>query len=185
MTMHPAHHRFRAHRGYTLIELIVAVGLFALVMTLAAGAYLMMISINRQAQAQATGINNLSFALESMTRDIRTGTQYSCGSVSGQGDCSQGSSFTFQDESGDWITYSLSGGSIIRRDSTTGQTSPLTDPSASVSALTFTVVGTARGPANTDQARTTMVVSGSVSAGPGKTLPFTVETGATMRGTDL
>ena len=62
--------------GYTLVELIVAVGLFALVMLLAAGAYLMMIGVNRQAQGIATGIDNLSFALETMTRSIRTGTNY-------------------------------------------------------------------------------------------------------------
>ena len=37
-------------RGYTLIELMIAVGLFALIMMLAAGAYLMMIGISRQAQ---------------------------------------------------------------------------------------------------------------------------------------
>ena len=35
--------KHEARNGYTLIELVVAVGLFALVMTLASGAYLLMI----------------------------------------------------------------------------------------------------------------------------------------------
>ncbi|MFA6969108.1 MAG: prepilin-type N-terminal cleavage/methylation domain-containing protein, partial [Candidatus Paceibacterota bacterium] len=90
-------------RGYTLIELIIAVGLFALVMLLASGAYIMMIGLSRQAQGIATGINNLSFALETMTRDIRTGTNYNCG---GLGDCSSGASvFSFKNESGVTVSY--------------------------------------------------------------------------------
>ena len=100
-------------RGYTLIELIVAVGLFALVMLLASGAYIMMINLNRQAQAMATGMNNLSFALESMTRDVRTGTAYSCGLSLGLGDCTNGGgSLSFKNEGGTAVTYSLSGGSL-------------------------------------------------------------------------
>ncbi|MDE1945523.1 MAG: prepilin-type N-terminal cleavage/methylation domain-containing protein, partial [Patescibacteria group bacterium] len=61
-------------RGYTLIELIVAIGLFAVVMTLASGAYLIMIGVNRETEGLATGIDNLSFVLESMTTAMRTGT---------------------------------------------------------------------------------------------------------------
>ena len=79
-------------RGYTLIELIVAVGLFSFVMTLVSGAYFLMIGINRQAQSIATGINNLSFALETMSRTIRTGYDYDCGGASSCG----GNSFSQQ-----------------------------------------------------------------------------------------
>ena len=41
-------------RGFTLIEMIVAVGLFAMVAMIASGAYLIMISANREAQAITT-----------------------------------------------------------------------------------------------------------------------------------
>ena len=168
--------------GYTLVELIVAVGLFSVVMLLASGAYLMMISIGRQAQGISTGINNLSFALEAMTRNIRTGTTYSCG---GLGDCSGGaSSFSFVNADGVSITYSLSG-STIQETKDSGQ-STLTDSSVSISALTFYAFGTASArEGDYEQPRVTMIVSGTVSSGPGKTEAFTVETGATMRGSDL
>src|SRR3989338_11534095 len=86
------------NRGYTLIELIIAVGLFALIMMLASGAYLVMIGINRQVQSIATGIDNLAFALETMTRTIRTGTSYSCNN---SGDCnSGGTTFSVRNSSG-------------------------------------------------------------------------------------
>ena len=176
--MTPYHFSFKSGKGYTLIELIIAVGLFALIMTLASGAYLVMIGINRQTQAIATGIDNLSFALETMTRTIRTGTNYSCG---GGGDCSGGSSFSVRNESLVVTSYRLSGGAITQTQNAVEV--PLTDPLVTVSSLLFYASGTALG--DDFQPRVTMIVSGTVSSGPGKTTPFTVETSATMRGSDI
>lgn len=169
-------------RGYTLIELIVAVGMFALVMTLASGAYLMMIGANRQTQGITTGINSLSFALETMTRSIRTGTHYDCG---GLGDCPGGASrFSFTNANGAAVSYSLSASTIER--SVGGQQSALTDASVTISSLLFYVFGTPSvRQGDYQQPRVTIIVSGTVSSGPGKTEAFTVQTGATMRGSDL
>ncbi|HVB20055.1 MAG TPA: prepilin-type N-terminal cleavage/methylation domain-containing protein [Candidatus Paceibacterota bacterium] len=167
--------------GYTLIELIIAVGLFALVMTLASGAYLLVIGIERQTQGITTGIDNLSFALETMTRIIRTGTNYSCNDV---GDCTAGgSTFSVKDQNGVTQSFTLSGGVIMQNTNI-----PLTDPSSvTISSLMFYVSGTGTYTATGDinQPHVTIIVSGTVSAGPGKSQAFSVETGATMRGTDL
>ena len=169
-------------RGYTLVELIIAVGLFALVMLLASGSYLMMINLNRQTQSVATGIDSLSFAIETMVRNIRTGTVYNCG---GTGDCENGSnSFTFKNASGLTVTYNLSDAAI--RQTVVNTTSVLTDPAITVSSLMFYAAGTS--PADLgdyNQPRVTIVVSGTVVSGPASTQPFHIETGATMRGTDL
>ena len=160
------------------MELIVSVGLFALVMTLISGSYLMMISVTRQAQGLATGVDNLSFALETMTRTIRTGTSYGCPTAGNN--CSGGATFYVKNSSGTAITYTLSNGSITQNNTA------ITDPSVSVTALTFYVSGTAPGSSgDKSQPHVTIIISGTVSAGPGKTQPFHIETGATMRGTDL
>lgn len=167
-------------RGYTLIELIVAVGLFALVMTLVSGAYIVMIGLTERAQGTATGIDNLSFALETMTRSIRTGMDYSCG---GGGDClNGGTTFSFTNSRGVPVTYSLAGTTI--QQSVNNVTSILTDPSVNISTLSFFVSGTT--PGDDDyQPYVTIIVSGTVSSGKGETESFTVETGATMRIPDL
>lgn len=166
-------------RGYTLIELIIAIGLFALIMMLASGAYLVMIGINRQTQSIATGIDNLSFALETMTRTIRTGTQYACGG-SWPSDCANGgTNFSVRNSSDLTTSYALSNGIITQNGSA------LTDPSVNVSSLMFYASGTAKPPSDYQQARVTIIVSGTVSSGPGETEAFTVETGATMRGSDI
>jgi prepilin-type N-terminal cleavage/methylation domain-containing protein len=171
-------------KGFTLIELMVAVGLFAIVMLLASGAYLVMISLNRQAQNIATGIDNLSFALETMTRNVRTGSHYSCGALGG--DCtSGGTSFSFRNPNGVTVTYSLSGTSLLQRVGTTQ--SMLTDSSVTITSLTFYAYGTKTvSQADYEQSRVSIIVSGTVSSGAGKApQSFTVETGATMRGSDL
>jgi prepilin-type N-terminal cleavage/methylation domain-containing protein len=166
-------------RGYTLVELVVAVGLFALVMLLASGAYLVMIGVNRQTQAIATGIDNLSFAVETMSRTIRTGSNYNC-VFDGSGNCPNGgTTFSVKNASGATITYVLSSGAITQNGVA------LTDPSVNISSLLFYVYGTGKAPADYSQPHATIVVSGTVSSGPGKTEPFSIETGATMRGTDI
>lgn len=170
--------------GFTLVELMVAVGLFAVVMLLSSGAYLMMIGLNQQAQNVTTGIDNLSFALETMTRNIRTGAQYSCGALGG--DCtSGGTSFTFVNQQGTTVTYSKSGSSLIQ--TVGGVQSALTDASVTITDMTFYAFGTRTAvQGDYEQSRVSITVSGTVSAGPGKPVQsFTVESGATMRGTDL
>lgn len=65
-------------QGFTLIEMIVSLGLFTVVAVTAVGALLAVISANQQLQAEQSVMTNLSFALDSMTREIRTGYGYVC-----------------------------------------------------------------------------------------------------------
>ncbi len=67
------------NKGFTLVEMIVAVGLFAIVMVVATGAIFSIVGANRSAQSLNSAITNFSFAAESMVRDIRTGHGYVCG----------------------------------------------------------------------------------------------------------
>lgn len=64
--------------GFSLVEMIVALAVFAVVITIAVGALLMLIGTNQRLQAEQSVMTNLSFALDSMTREIRTGTHYYC-----------------------------------------------------------------------------------------------------------
>jgi prepilin-type N-terminal cleavage/methylation domain-containing protein len=64
--------------GFTIIEMIVSLAVFGVVITIAVGALLMLIATNRQLQGEQSVMTNLSFALDSMTREIRTGTHYYC-----------------------------------------------------------------------------------------------------------
>jgi prepilin-type N-terminal cleavage/methylation domain-containing protein len=65
--------------GFTLIELLVSVAIFSIVMTMALGALLSLSVADRKAETLKSGVDNLTFALDSMSRAMRTGQNYDCG----------------------------------------------------------------------------------------------------------
>ena len=65
-------------RGFTLIVIIVSLAIFSVVAVIAIGALVRVTSANRQAQAIQAGVNNVSFIMDSISRELRTGTSYSC-----------------------------------------------------------------------------------------------------------
>ncbi len=64
--------------GFTLIEMIVSLAIFSIIITMAIGALLALISNNQRLQGEQSVMTNLTFALDSMTREIRTGYNYVC-----------------------------------------------------------------------------------------------------------
>lgn len=64
--------------GFTLIEIMVAVSIFATVAVIAIGAVLSANDINKKAQAIKTVMDNLNFALDSMTLKLKQGGGYYC-----------------------------------------------------------------------------------------------------------
>lgn len=65
-------------RGFSLVEMIVAMGIFAIVAVVALGALAKIISANRKAQSLQASVTNLNYALDAMTREMRFGLQYRC-----------------------------------------------------------------------------------------------------------
>lgn len=169
-------------RGYTLLELIVSVGIFSIVMLAATGAYLTLIKLDRQARAVNDVANNLSFAVDSMARTIRTGTSYDCVPGQGGANCttSPGASFGFNDSESPSrsIIYSLSNGQIVATING-GTPVPLTDPRITVSALDFRVRGVGTGDGL--QPQVTFSIKGTMNTGPGASTSFSIHGGATRR----
>jgi prepilin-type N-terminal cleavage/methylation domain-containing protein len=76
VSIRPLHHT--RQRGFTLIEMMVALALFTVVITIAVGAFLSLIGQSSQLQGEQKVMTSLNFAMDSMTREIRTGTNYYC-----------------------------------------------------------------------------------------------------------
>lgn len=70
--------RKRVNGGFSLIELMVSLTLFSIVMTASVGTLLVLIDANAKSQALYTAMTNLSFALDSIGRNIRTGYEFNC-----------------------------------------------------------------------------------------------------------
>ncbi len=73
------------HKGFTLVEMIVSLGIFTVVALIAIGAFLKITDANKKSQSLKTAINNLNFALESMSREMRVGANYYCADSIGGG----------------------------------------------------------------------------------------------------
>jgi len=66
------------NRGFSLVEMLVAIGIFMSIMTIAITSLISIISANKKAQAIKSTIDNVTFAVETMSRDMRVGNSYQC-----------------------------------------------------------------------------------------------------------
>lgn len=86
-------------KGFTLVEILVALMIFSLVVVVALAALVRIVDANRKAQTIQDAVINLSFTMESMTRELRTGSTYYC-KVLAPGTDLSASSLVTQDVSG-------------------------------------------------------------------------------------
>lgn len=180
------HSHIKRARGFSLLELIVSVGLFMIVVTIAASAYLSLISLNRKAQATNDVSSNLAFVMESISRSIRTGSSYDCGGGGGTLNCwaSGSNTFSFTNEDGQTVTYlRRSNGTVglcVGTTCTDSSANSITDPRISITSLIFYVEGVGYG--DSTQPRVLITLTGSITPDP-RTAPvtFTIQTSATQR----
>jgi prepilin-type N-terminal cleavage/methylation domain-containing protein len=184
-------------RGFTLIEMIIAVGIFAIVMTIALGALLAMSESDRKAQTLKSVINNLSFTMDAMSRSIRTGQTFHCGSggtLTAPLDCagSPATAFAFQNSDGDTVLYEhrtaagdaalcgqpASRVGCITRSIEGGPAAALTSPEVYITSLSFYVNGAQ---SITVQPKVTILLAGEVSVSATQKSQFNLQTTVTQR----
>lgn len=184
-------------RGFSLVEMIVSVGIFSVVMLIATSAYFSLISLDRRARATNQVVNNLSFSVDAMMRGIRTGTEFRClnGGPDADGNSVSGSctQYTYTDSvlpaGNNVVTYFLSGGGIYRNEGSLSSTllstaSRLTDPSITVTSLIFYVRGA--GTSDDAQPQTLITIKGTMPAdSSGNLTSFAIEETVTQRLIDL
>jgi type II secretory pathway pseudopilin PulG len=103
-------YRLSPNKGFLLVEVIVAVALFSVVMTVGIIALLSLVQANERSQRFKIVSNNLNLALESISKEIRVGTGFTCGA-----DCSGDDAFSFTSKDDEVITYRLSTDDRIER----------------------------------------------------------------------
>jgi prepilin-type N-terminal cleavage/methylation domain-containing protein len=95
----------KTSRGFSLVEMMVAVALFTIVAMVSISALLSVNDANRKAQTMRAIIDNLNFAVENMARNLRVGSTYNCGTatpIASPRDCINGdSSIAFESYVGD------------------------------------------------------------------------------------
>lgn len=137
--------------GFTLIEIMTAVSIFAVVTTISMGSILTIFDVNRKAESVKTVMDNLNLAIESMAREMRFGTNYVCGhsspivggvgSMPARQNCLTGaSSMAFLSNNNTAIVYRQTG-ATIEKSSGGGGFVPVTASEIVIEDLDFYVVG--------------------------------------------
>lgn len=75
---HNLQKRIYNKKGFTLVEIMVATSIFMVIMLIAMGALITSSDTSKKAQALRTTMDNVNFAMESMTRSLRMGSDYTC-----------------------------------------------------------------------------------------------------------
>ena len=152
--------KLKLKSGFTLIEMMVALAVFMVVMTITLATFLNIVDIQKKTEAFRKVNDNLNFSMEMMMREIREGWGYDVG----------GESFTFTSrtetikrDSPTNVTYSLNAGGYIERCvnpcSEGGQR--ITSGDVEITSLYFTINGQANYESgDREQPRVTISISG-------------------------
>lgn len=65
-------------KGFTLVEMLVSVGIFTVIITIAMGALLVVYDTYRKTRTLKNAMENVNIATESVIKRIRTGDNFSC-----------------------------------------------------------------------------------------------------------
>lgn len=185
------------HKGFTLVEILVAVALFAIVMTISVGSLLSLVEANRKTQAVQSVMNNLNFALENISRNVRVGSTYHCSTntsvppdVTSPKDCpSGGVLFAFEASTGnrtlstDQVIYRFINGQIEKSSDGGAAFIAVTAPEVTIENFTFYVVGATR--SDTEQPRVVMTISGFAGISDRARTNFNLQTTISQRLLDL
>ena len=188
----------KGKEGFTLIEIMVSISVFAIVLLISSGSIYTLFDTNRKSQNLRSVMDNLNYTLESMTRSIRFGSSYHCDvtitnpALNFPNDCGANGapSIVFNDDLGNQIIYSTTTNSVIITKTMGGNTINLTSSDVTITNLKFYVVGSyphcylGCTPTDTIQPRVVIVLSGYVGTKPTTRSSFVLETTVSQRRVD-
>ena len=138
--------------GFTLVETLVAVGLFSILIAVAVGGFTDALRAQRQISSLIAAESNVSLAVEQMTREIRTGSDFCPTAPDGQPLCTflatdpyTGATvygnLAFVNAQGQTVVYDVTGG-VLEKSIDGGVTFvPITGTDATVAYFTMTLYG--------------------------------------------
>ena len=180
--------RLPSQSGFTLVEIMVAVAIFSIVVTVGIGSLLSVNNTLKRTRAQRTAIDSMNFVFESMSRRIRTGSEISCTGTPGvPGDCfSTGSTtLSFKDQDGDEIVYNwvnVDGGLVARSKNGLAPIAITSPDQIEITSMQFFV----RGIEDADTKQPYVMMHADVIAKSGnQRVEMTVQTGVSQRLLDL
>ncbi len=171
---------------------MTSLSVFLIVMTISMGAILGIFDANRKSESLKEVMDNLNFALDSMSREIRFGENYHCGEdvdVTGPQNCPGGDSFiSFLSSDGLQISYKLESGAIKKTTNGANENPTfveVTAPEMLIESLDFYVIGTGVVPSNTLQPKVHIKLTGRAGSKAKTQSTFTIQTLVSQRLLDI
>lgn len=185
-------------KGFTLIEMIVALGVFSVIALISLGSFLVVLGAQRKSVSIGNVQENLRLTLEMMAKEIRVGRFYYCGNFAddfGNGanyqDCANGGpAVTFRSAGGTTV-YRVNNQRIEKSKDAGSSFSVITFPEVRIDDLTFYVSGSrpyipSEPAPDTKQPKVTITVKGTMGIeSKGSKSEFNIQTTVSQRKLDL
>lgn len=69
------------NKGFSIIEILISSAIFILVMTVAIGSFMSTSNSAKRSKALRVAMDNVNFAMDTITRDLRMGDNYDSGTI--------------------------------------------------------------------------------------------------------
>ena len=174
------------NKGFTLVELLVSIALFSIVMVIGLGSILTIVDSNRKARTLMEVMNNLNFAVDSMTRSFKSGQisqiNDSLGVIRSDGECFATQEVNYSATSSGlaeyrFVEYCVTDGVLTKKIGTNGNQIPLTSPDVNIQYAKFEIAGED----SFEQPLLTIVLDGEVEIASGISSRFTIHTSVAQR----
>lgn len=177
----------RNSAGVTLLELIVAVAIFTVVVSGSSGVFISALRAQRVVLAEQNLIDNIRFALEFMSRELRLASRDDTGTCTGTAYMTYTNSsgvLKFINSDGECVHYRLQGSAIQVSQNGGLSFSNLTFSSvALVTNLSFIISGESRG--DHQQPRATILITAESTGGLSEVTPkINIQTSVSARSVD-
>lgn len=175
--------------GFTLIEIIVSLGLFMIVVTISLGAVLGIFDANTRSQSMSSVMNNLSYSLDAMVRTIRFSTVYHCGNSGSFGtpqtcpDNANGDNFFAMTFNGQIYIYRFNNNTIEKSEDGGLTYTPAIGSDVTVQSAKFRVFNTIVG--DNKQPYAIITIKGFAGKKPSTQSSFDIETFVSQRQLDI
>lgn len=179
-------------RGFTLLETVVALGIFTVVLMASFSAFIMTLRVQRAILAEKAISENINYALEFMSRQMRVAKRDGggiCVIANTTYETPLPTEIKFINGSDECVRFFLLSGAIQYENTTTASgIIPLTTSAVvSVDILDFSILGEAKAPGDFEQPRATITIRASGVGGQPevKSARVEIQTTVVARGLDV
>jgi len=191
-------------KGYTIIETMISVAIFLVIVEFGMGSLLGASSLHKKSQDMRSILDSLSFIIDDISRNVRTGFKYQCfrkntdatlspATLGNPRSCVDGWAIAFESDAGntstltDQVVYYIASGKIWKSTDGAQNFTTLTADEISIDTVSgFSVLGAESPSGSTNRQQPLIVIrfAGSITY-KNVVTPFYIETSASQRLIDI